>query len=353
LKNRLLLRIVCTAGTRIRANSDLEGTTMLNCCRSIGLAATVAIVQVLVALTGPSAWAQTTKTIKFVVPFSSGGGGDILARLLAEQIGRAQGPTMIVENRPGAGSAIGTEAVSRSIPDGNTILLIANSFVINPHVKKLNYDPLTGFEPICYLVSQPMVIVVNSALPYRTLPDLFSAARNRPGETTLASFGPATAQHLAFETLKRVANVNITYVPYPGTAPAVNALLGEHISAVIAEYSAVAEQLKAGKLRVLATAARTRIEPLPDVPTIAESGYKGYEADIWDGLVAPAKTPKETVSQLGGWFTRALQVPEVKSKLVVQGFYPVGICGVDFGAHIRKQYEDYGRIIREAKIKPE
>jgi len=303
------------------------------------------------ALSGHDAWSQTTRTIKIVVAFAPGGTADILARLLAEQISRAQGLTMVIENRPGAGTVLGTEAASRAAPDGNTVLIVANSFLINPNLKKLNYDPLSSFEPICYLTRSTFVIAVNSASPYRTLADLLNAARAKPGDLTMASAGPATTTHIAFEMLKRAANVNMTFVPYPGDTPAVNALLGEHVTSVFTSYLTVVEQLKAGKLRALAIASRTRVEALPDVPTVAESGYKDYEAEGWNGLVAPAKTPKETVSQLAGWFTAAMQVPEVRAKLVVQGLYPVGTCGADFAAHLRKKYDDYGRAIREANIK--
>jgi tripartite-type tricarboxylate transporter receptor subunit TctC len=261
-----------------------------------------------------------------------------------------QGLTMVIENRPGAGSIIGTEAVSHAAPDGNTLLMGTSTLVINPHLRKVNYDPVTSFEPICYLVNAPTVIVVNSASPYRTLADLLDAARAKPGDLTMAGAGPF---YLAVEMLKHAANLNMTLVPYPGGAPAVTALLGEHVTSVFTDYPTSAEQLKAGKLRALATGSRTRSEALPDVPTVAESGYQDFDVEHWFGLFAPAKTPKETVSQLVGWFTAALQVPEVKAKLVVQGLYPVGICGADFGAFFRKQYDDYGRAIREANIKAE
>jgi tripartite-type tricarboxylate transporter receptor subunit TctC len=195
--------------------------------------------------------------------------------------------------------------------------------------------------------------VVNSASPYRTLNDLLNAARGRPGELTFASVGPATAQHIGFEKLKRAANVNMTYVPYSGGAPAINALLGGHVTAVFAEYAPLAEHIKAGTLRALATSSRTRIEPLPDLPTVAESGYNDYEVDLWWSLFAPAKTPKTTISQLADWFTAAMQAWEVKDKLVAQGFTPVGMCGSEFGALLRREYDDYGRAIREANIKAE
>jgi len=196
------------------------------------------------------------------------------------------------------------------------------------------------------------VIVVNSASPYRTLSDLIAAARAKPGELSLASVGPATTQHIGFEQFKRLANVNLTYVPYPGGAPAINALLGGHITAVLANYSEEVEQLKAGTLRALATTSLKRIEPLPDVPTAAEViAANDYEAEVWFGIAAPAKTPKEAVVQLANWFTAAMQAPEVKPKLLNLGLYPVGICGEEFIAHIRKQSEIYSRIIRDANIK--
>jgi tripartite-type tricarboxylate transporter receptor subunit TctC len=218
---------------------------------------------------------------------------------------------------------------------------------------KLNYDPLTSFAPICYLVNSPTVIAVNGASPYRTLADLIDAARGRPGELTLASIGPGTATHIAFEMLRRAANIDMTFVPYPGTAPAIAALLGGHVTSYFGIYSVMSGEVKAGALRALATAAPARIEPLPDVPTVAEQGFPGYEVDIWFGVVAPARTPKETLSRLATWFTAAIEAPTVKPKLVAQGLYPAGICGDEFAAHIRRQYEAFGRVIREANIKAE
>ena len=308
---------------------------------------------VLVILTGHVAWSQKTRAIKIVVPTAPGGTLDLVARLLGEQIGKAQGQTMVVEDRPGAGNVIGTEAVARAAPDGNTLLFNATDFVIHSHMRKVNYDPLTSFESICHLVNLPTVLVVNRVSPYHMLADLLNAARAMPGALTLAGFGPGSLYQIGFEILKRAANVDMTFVPYPGGPPVLNALLGEYVTSAIIGYSAVAEQLKAGKLRVLATASQTRIEPLSDVPTVAESGYKDYEINMWYGVVAPAKTPAERISQLASWFATAMKVPEVKAKFALQGLYPVGICGADFGALIRKQYDEYGRVIREANIKAE
>jgi tripartite-type tricarboxylate transporter receptor subunit TctC len=309
----------------------------------------VALTAGFLALAGPAAWAQT-RTVKIVVPYTPGSGPDILSRLMAEQISRAHGTSMVVENRPGGGTVIGTEAVARAAPDGNTVLLVANSFVVNPALKKQNYDPSTSFEPICYLAATPLVLVVLGSSPYRTLADLIAAARAKPGELSLASGGPASSLHIAFEVVKRAANINMTYVPYGGTAPAINALMGNHVTAVFADYPTVVQQLKAGTLRGLVTTSRARNEALPDVPTLAETGLSRYEADIFYGIVAPAKTPPEMVSQLSGWFSTALAAPEMKPKLAQQGLFPVGQCGAPFADYIRKQVDEYTRVAREANI---
>jgi tripartite-type tricarboxylate transporter receptor subunit TctC len=296
-------------------------------------------------------WSQATRTIKIIVATTPGGLIDLLARLVGEQIGRTQGLAVVVENRPGANEAVGTEAVARAAPDGSTLLMAAIPFVIAPQLRKVNYHPLTSFEPICHLVSSPTLIVVNSASPYRTLTDLIDAARAKPGGLTLASVGPGSQFHLGFEKLKRAAKIEMTFVPYAGMAPAVNALLGEHVNAMFSTYVNVAEHIKAGKMRALAVTTPKRTEMLPDVPTIAEFGYKDHEVDAWYASFAPEKTPKETIIQLVGWFTAATQIPEVRAKLAIQGLYPVGTCGAEFGDYLRKQYEEYGRVIREANIK--
>lgn len=294
------------------------------------------------------------RTIRIVVPFAAGGTADIIARLLAEQTGPG-GPTILVENRPGAGTVIATELVARSPADGNTLELIANSFIINPSLRSsLTYNPLTSFEPVCLLVDSPQLIVVNSASPFRTLADLVAAARAKPGELTYATVGPATTQHIAFETLKRAAGIDLTYVPYGGGAPAASALLGGHVTVVLQNYSELIEQVRAGKLRALAVTTRARLADLPDVPTVSESGYLGYEVAAWFGLVAPAATPKDTLDQLAQMFSAALQVPKVKANLQgQQGMRLIGVCGAEFGTFMRRQQEFYADAIRAANIKVE
>jgi tripartite-type tricarboxylate transporter receptor subunit TctC len=284
------------------------------------------------------------------VPYTPGSGPDILSRLMGEEIGRENGPTVVVENKPGAGTVIGTELVERAAPDGNTVLLVANSFVINPPLKRATYDVAKNFEPVCYLAATPMVLVVQGSSPYKTLADLVAAARAKPGELAFASGGPGSSLHVAIEVLKREAKLDINYVPYGGTAPAINTLMGGHVAAVWADYPTVVSQLQAGTLRGLVTTSHARVEPLPDVPTFAETGISQYEADIFYGLVAPAKTPADKLAQLSGWFGTALKAPDMKPKLAKQGLLPVGTCGAGFGDYMRKLGDDYARIIEEAHI---
>ena len=296
---------------------------------------------------------QTARSLKIVVPLAAGGGADIVARVLAEQIGRAQNVTAVVENRPGAGTAIGTEAVARAAPDGETVILTNPAFLINPHIKKVGYDPLTNFDPVCNIVNFPLVFVVAADSPLKTMADLIAMAKAKLGSVTVASAGTGNPTHLGFEVLKAATGLEMTYVPFPGAAPAVNALLGGHITSVYSDYTTVSAQLKAGALRPLAVGSRQRFAGLPNVPTIPELGYTPYEAESWNGVLAPAETPKDTLAQLEGWFTAAARSPELKEKLGVLGIYPEAVCGADYSASLRRQYEHYGSAIRDSKLKVE
>lgn len=320
----------------------------------MGRAVRVALVACLVgsfAFASGAAWPQASRTIKVVISVPPGGTIDLLVRVLADYLGKTRGATIIIESRPGAGSIIAAETVARAAPDGNTLLINSNGHMISPVLRKVNFDPRTSFEPICLLVDSPQVLVVNSKSPYRTLADFVDAARAKPGELSISTVGPNTTQHIAVERFKRVAGVDLTYVPFTGGAPAINALLGGHVTAVLQNFSEAGEQVHSGALRALATPARERIPPLPDVPTIAESGYKDFVADVWFGLVAPAKTPQPIIAQYIEWFGQAIVAPEVKSKLVSSALYPNPKCGGDFAAHIQHQVDEFTRVITELKLK--
>jgi tripartite-type tricarboxylate transporter receptor subunit TctC len=306
----------------------------------------------LIAVSG-TALAQSGRTIRIIVPYPPAGSADVLARVAAQQVSQGHNVNIVIENRPGAGTVIATEYVSHQPADGNTALIMSNSFVINSHMRKLNYDPLTSFTPVCNLVTSPNLIVVNAASPYRTLGELIAASQQKPGEITVASVGPATTQHVGFAQLNLASKAKMTYVPFPGGAPAINALLGDHVTAVYGNYSEVAEQLKSGKLRALVATGAKRMTMLPDLPTIAEQGFPGYDVEVWLGMVVPAGTPQAAVDQLGQWFVEAMKVPAVHDKLVTLGLYPAGQCGADFAKLIRGRDAEYAKIMSEAGIKGE
>jgi tripartite-type tricarboxylate transporter receptor subunit TctC len=304
-------------------------------------------------LTGLPAWPQAGRTIRIILSVPPGGSIDTMARILADYITSTRGQSIVIESRPGAGGVIAAEAVARAPADGTTLLSNNNGMIISAILRKVNYDPLTSFAPICDLVTTPQLIVVHSATAYRSLAELVEAARAKPGELSIASVGPNTTQHIGIERFKRLAQADLTYVPYPGGAPTVNALLGAHVSAAVLNWSEIGEQVTAGVVRPLATMALHRIEPLPELPTVAESGYPDFETDVWFGLVAPAKTPHETIAQLIDWFSAALAAPEVRAKLTALALYPDRKCGAEFDAHIRRQVDLYRRLIRELNIKGE
>jgi tripartite-type tricarboxylate transporter receptor subunit TctC len=304
-----------------------------------------------VLLSVPAARAQTPRALKIVVPLAAGGGADIVARILADQISPAQNVSAVVENRPGAGTVIGTEVVARAAPDGETVLLTNPAFLINPHIKKVTYDPLTGFDPVCNIVDFPLVFVVPKDSALKTIADMLAMAKAKPGSVTVASANTGNPTHIGFEVLKHATGLDMTYVPYAGAAPAVNALLGGHITAVYSDFGTVSAQLKSGAVRAIAVGAKKRFAGLPDVPTIPELGYTDYEAESWNNVEAPAKTPKDTLAQLVTWFRAAGESAEMKEKLGALGLAPHVVCGAEHAADLRRQYEQYGKAIRDANIK--
>lgn len=308
-------------------------------------AACLAAAMLALGIAGASA-----QTRRIIVPYTPGSGPDILARLMAEQIGAQNGPNMVVENRPGGGMVIGTEVAARAEPDGNTLLLVANAFVVNAALKRGNYDIAKSFDPVCQLAATPMVVVVQGSSPYKTIRELVDAAKQKPGQLSFASGGPATSLHIAIEVLRRATGIDVNYVPYGGSLPAINALMGGHVQAVVADYPTIVAQLQAGVLRGLATTAAKRVDALPNVPTLSESGITQYEDSIFYGVVAPAGTPARTLKDLSGVLVTALKAPALQPRLAQQGLSPVGTCGAPFGAFLRATVERYERVIKDANI---
>ena len=315
----------------------------------MSLKAPAAALVAALALAPAPALAQS-KTIKIIVPYTPGSGPDIISRLLGEQIGKTGGPTVVVEDRPGGGAMIGIDAAARSAPDGNTLLLSANAFTVNAAMKRNNMS-LANFEPVCQLATTPMPLVVQDKAPWKTVQELIADAKANPGKITFASGGPATSLHVAIEVMRLASKIDVNYVPYGGTAPAVNTLLGGHVQAVWADYPTIVPHLKSGVLRALVSTSPKRTDALPGVPIMEEVGLGKYEDEIFYGLVAPAKTPQPAIQQVAALLTTAMKTPEVQAKFTQQGMFMTGICGAEFGAFLDKTVANYERVITAAGIK--
>jgi tripartite-type tricarboxylate transporter receptor subunit TctC len=314
----------------------------------------LALIGALSVFCAAAAMAQNfpSKALRIVVPFSAGGTADVQARLIAPKLSDALGQQVLVENRPGGGTVIATEIVARAPADGHTMLLLGNSFTINPSVHaKLPYDPIKDFLPVVMLVRSPQVLVVGPALQVKSLSEFIALVKSQPGKFSLASVGPATTQHIGSEMLKSALKLEMIYAPYPGGAPAVTALIGGHVDAVLANYSEVAQQVSGGKIRAIAVTSRERLDMLKDVPTVAESGYPDFEVAAWFGMVVTGGSPPAAVARLNAEVNNALKAPDVRDKLLAQGLYPAGGTPEQFGAHLRAEMAKYAKVIKEAGIK--
>ena len=247
---------------------------------------------------------------------------------------------------------IGTEFVSRQAPDGNTVLFTPGTYLIDAQIRNAPYHPVNDFEPLCSLVQSPAVLVVPQSSPYRSLADLLKDSRE-PGRVSIAAIGPGSSFQLGLIELMSKSNTQMTFVPYPGSAPVVTDTMGGHVSGGIAGFSVVSQGLKSGRLRALAVASERRMTPVPDVPTFEESGFPTVQMDNWFGAIVPAKTPADAATRLIAWLKAAMNASEVTQKLALQGLYPVLTCGPDFADLIHQRYAEYGLAIKRAGLKVE
>ncbi|MBI5910163.1 MAG: tripartite tricarboxylate transporter substrate binding protein [Betaproteobacteria bacterium] len=307
------------------------------------------------AVTG-SAMAQGSYPIRpvtMVVGFAPGGGTDTVARIVAKNLSESLGQQVLVENKAGAGGNIATDYVAHAAPDGYTILLgSVGSLAVAPHViSGLPYDPLRDFAPITMAVVFANVLVVQPSLPVRSLADFVKLANDRPGSVTYGSAGILGAGHLAGELLKMRANIDMVHVPYKGGGPAMQGMLGGQVMSIFATPVSAGGQIKAGKIRAIATTGPKRAALLPEVPTVAESGYSGYEAMNWYAYLAPAKTPKEIVERLNRELVKALNNAAVVALLHQQGLEPSPGSAVELARYMEREYETWGKVVKLAGIK--
>ncbi|MDI1341055.1 tripartite tricarboxylate transporter substrate binding protein [Polaromonas sp.] len=312
---------------------------------ALGLAATV-------LTTGAAAQAYPVKPVKIIVPFAAGGPADNYARFIAQRLQDSLGQSFVVDNRPGAGSIIGTDMVAKAAPDGYTLLMMSNTHTVNETlIPAKPFQLMRDFVAVAPVNYSDLVLVANPALSASTLKDLVRQAKARPGKFNYASSGPGTPYHMAGELFKSMAGVYLVHIPYRGSSGARTDVIGGQVDVMFDAVTTMAEQIKAGKVKAIATTGRTRSDVLPDVPTMNEAGVPGYEATIWLGLMAPRGTPKAVVDRLNEAVSKIASQPEVKQLWVKQGAVPLVMTPEVFDKYMRDDIAKWSRVIKTAGIK--
>lgn len=303
-----------------------------------------------------SSWAQSlpypTRPIHIIVPYPPGGAVDPIARRVAQKLFEAWGQSVVVENKPGAATIIGTQFAAKAAPDGYTIILVATSFAVNPSAySKLPFDPVKDFAPISMASKFPMVLVVNPELPVHSVKELIAYLKARPGQVNFSSIGNGSTQQLAGELFKSMAGVDMVHVAYKGSGPSVMSVVAGETSLTIESAFLTLPQVKAGKLRALAAAGAQPTPLAPNLPTVAESGVPGFDVATWTGFLAPAGTPAEVVQKLSLEIARILQLPDVREQMISQGVEPVSSTPEYFAGFIKAEINKWGRVVKQAGIK--
>jgi tripartite-type tricarboxylate transporter receptor subunit TctC len=288
------------------------------------------------------------RAIKIIVPFGPGGFTDVAARILQKELAPALGQSIIIENKPGAGSTIGTAEVAKAKPDGYTLVMISTAHVISPHLyKQMPYDALRDFAPVMKLAEGPYVLVVHPSLPVKTVQELVAMAKQEPGKIDYASSGNGSAQHLVGALFEKMAGADLNHVPYKGSNQAMNDLLGGQVKVSFAGVPNVLPNLVNGKLRALGVSTAKRYADLPDVPTIAEAGVAGYDATIWLGLLAPPGTPRDVVQKLNAEITKVLSTPESKKLMASAGVDVATSTPDQFARLMQAELDRWGKVVKE------
>lgn len=293
-----------------------------------------------------------SKPVRLIVPFAAGGSTDVIARILAPKLSEVWGQQVLVDNRPGGNTVIGTDIVAKSPPDGHVLLVTPAPFTVVPSVlTKLPYDPAKDFEPITLINTTPMGFVVHPGVPAKNLKELIALAKARPGQMNFGSSGSGGVPHLSGELLNTMAGLKIIHVPYKGNAPALADLVGGHVDMAFNGLTSVMAFIKSGRLRVLGVTSLTRTAALPEVPTFDEQGLKGFQAVAWNGLTAPARTPKEAIVRIQEASARIIKSPELAEQLKRDGSDPVGSTTAEFTAHLRDEVVKWKKVLDRAGIK--
>jgi tripartite-type tricarboxylate transporter receptor subunit TctC len=309
----------------------------------------------LAGITPAIAQSFPAKSIRLVVPYPPGGSADVLARTLAHQVGQSIGQTVIVDNKPGAGTAIGARDVAAAAPDGYAVMLgTVSSHAMNPIITaNVGYDPIKSFTPVAPVASIPFAMVVHPSVPAKSIGEFIELAKRQPGKLTFSSAGIGTSNHLAGELLESMAGVDLVHVPYKGSAPALADLLAGRVNAMFDLLLTATKHVKAGSVRAIGVTAKSRSPLMPEVPTFIEAGLPQYEVTAWFGIFAPAGTPGPVVEKLNAEFVKAVRVPEVTKRLEGLGAEPLTGTAAEFSQFVRAEYDKWARVIKAANIRVE
>lgn len=294
------------------------------------------------------------RPIRLIDPYAPGGGSGVVARLVAVKLSEAWGRQVVIDNRPGAAGAIGTELAMRAVPDGHTLMMgTSGSIAISPNMNKVPYDPVRDFIAITQTSGQAMLVVLHPSVPVNSVKELIALAQAQPNKLTYASSGSGGSGHLAVELFQSIAKVRMIHVPYKGSGPAVQALVGGESQIGFNNILAVLSYVNAGRLKGIAVTSPKRAPAVPNLPTLAESGVTGYEAMSWNGMFAPAKTPRAIITKVHAEVVKALNSPDVRDKLVAMGSDPVASTPEEFAAYVKSEVARWGKVIKDNNIRGE
>lgn len=325
-------------------------------CGAMSAAMRITIVAAGFAVAAPDGVAQTypSRPVRIIVPATTGGAIDLIARSIAEKMAVSLGQPVVVENKPGASNNLGTDFVAKSPPDGYTLVIVASSHATNKHMfRTLPYDPVKDFEPVAYTHVVPLLLAVHPSVPAKNVAELVGWIKANPDKAIYASSGPGSSLHMAAELFMSMSKTKMQHVPYKGSSAAHPDLLSGRTAMIFDTVTAIRSHVQSGALRGIAVTTARRSSTFPDLPTIAESGMAGYDASTWGGILAPAGTPKDAVAKLNAAVNAALKADDVRTRLVGAGIEIQGGTPEQFGAVIRNEVEKWGRIVKEAGIQPE
>jgi tripartite-type tricarboxylate transporter receptor subunit TctC len=339
----------------IRRSSESEHErNSMNTYKKTGALAAVFAVSAVVGVSGAAvAQSYPTKPVRIIAPFAPGGGTDFIARVAAQKLTEGLGQQFIVDNRPGAGGSIGAEQGAKAPPDGYTLTLIAGSYSVNPSMFKLAFDPVNDITPVIQLSQGPLLIVSHPTLPAKTVKDLIALGKAKPGNLLYASSGQGSIVHLSTELFADMAGIKMTHVPYKGTGPAIVDTIAGQTQVLWGSIAPVTPFVKQGKLKPIAVTTMKRVDVFKDVPTVNESGLKGYDVVLWHGLVGPKNLPRPIVDRLNGELNKILKNKDMQDKLAGDGVSAAGGTPEQFGTIIKKDIDMWRKVVQKAGVKPE